>query len=399
MLIKPTPSARSYAIDIFRALTMMLMIFVNDLWSLRETPKWLDHVPAKVDGMGLADVVFPAFLLIVGLSIPFAIQNRWKKGDDNKGIFVHILSRSFALLVMGLCHVNLESYNRELALLPKPVWQILATIAFFLIWLDYPKEGDKRKKYTGQVLGWLLLLFLLAVYQGGTVENPTWIRFYWWGILGLIGWAYLICSSTFLVFKGNIKWMWGFFLAFLLFSSMAKLGWLEPLKIIKPYVWLIDDGATPALTMAGVIITLYYQPFLKKEIGKKFWGIMLAMAAGGFLFGFLTRPLWGIHKIGSSPSWVTICIAISILFFCFLIWLVELKGKKDWFNIIKPAGTSTLTCYLLPYIHYGLLTITGITLPLVLRTGAVGIIKSLSYALIIILITGLLEKKRIRLKI
>ncbi|MCK4751199.1 MAG: hypothetical protein KAT15_29270, partial [Bacteroidales bacterium] len=51
---------------------MLLMIYVNDLWTLTDIPEWLGHKAADVDGMGLADVVFPAFLFIVGLSIPWA---------------------------------------------------------------------------------------------------------------------------------------------------------------------------------------------------------------------------------------------------------------------------------------------------------------------------------------
>jgi heparan-alpha-glucosaminide N-acetyltransferase len=72
--------ARLKSIDILRALTMLLMIFVNDLWSLSGIPEWLEHKAANVDGMGLADVVFPAFLFIVGLSVPYAIRARLKKG-------------------------------------------------------------------------------------------------------------------------------------------------------------------------------------------------------------------------------------------------------------------------------------------------------------------------------
>ena len=66
------------SIDILRALNMVLMIFVNDLWSLKDIPAWLGHVERGVDGMGLADAVFPAFLFIVGLSLPYAINNRRK---------------------------------------------------------------------------------------------------------------------------------------------------------------------------------------------------------------------------------------------------------------------------------------------------------------------------------
>ncbi len=103
---------RLKSIDILRALTMLLMIFVNDLWSLNDIPEWLGHKAADVDGMGLADVVFPAFLFIVGLSIPFAINARLKKGDSRKLILRHIIERTLALLIMGVFMVNLENIDK-----------------------------------------------------------------------------------------------------------------------------------------------------------------------------------------------------------------------------------------------------------------------------------------------
>jgi predicted acyltransferase len=99
-------SQRIATIDILRALTMVLMIFVNDLWSLKGIPEWLGHVERGVDGIGLADVVFPAFLFIVGLSLPFAVNNRRKKGDTNWQLMQHILIRTIALLIMGVFLVN-----------------------------------------------------------------------------------------------------------------------------------------------------------------------------------------------------------------------------------------------------------------------------------------------------
>lgn len=375
------------------------MIFVNDLWTLKEIPDWLGHVPTEVDGMGLADVVFPAFLVIVGLSIPFAISKRIQKGEGIYDTLRHIFFRTLALLTMGVFHVNLENYNRTEAVLSKPLWQILMTIAFFLIWLDYTSYLNKRMNNLLQVTGVLLLGVLAYLYVGGTVENPTWMEFHWWGILGLIGWAYLIASLIYLAFRENMAVYISFFLFFLFFNSAEKLGWLEFLNSIKPYFWISGNGSNPAFSMAGVVIGLYYKNYLSS--GKfKNYGLVLGSSAMILIaFGLLTRPLWGIHKIGASPSWVTICTGLSFLVLAGLIWLTDKKGKADWFNIIKPAGTSTLTCYLLPYIHYALFSMVGIVLPLTLRTGYVGILKSLLYSLIIILITGLLEKNRIRLKI
>src|SRR5690242_18586753 len=138
-----SPTPRLASIDVFRALTMLLMIFVNDLGTLKKIPGWLEHTKAAEDGMGLADTVFPAFLFIVGLSIPFAIGNRWSKGVPQSNILGHILTRSFALLAMGFFHVNLENYNQSAALLPRGIWEILLTISFFLIWLDYAVNLSK----------------------------------------------------------------------------------------------------------------------------------------------------------------------------------------------------------------------------------------------------------------
>jgi heparan-alpha-glucosaminide N-acetyltransferase len=395
----PSFKQRLASIDVFRALTMFLMIFVNDLWTLTNVPQWLEHTQAAEDGMGLSDVVFPAFLFIVGLSTPFAIGNRWSKGASQSNILGHILVRSLALLVMGFFHVNLESYNNEAALLPKSLWQILLTISFFLIWLDYAPTLSKQKRYTLQGAGIALLVFLAIVYKGGDSGNTSWLKPHWWGILGLIGWAYLITSLIFLFSKGKLPILISALVFFTLFNIAAKAGWLQVLDPIRPYVWITGDGSSPALTMAGIITAVLYSSLAEKGKYNVCFMVLLLFGVVMLAGGFAIRPLAGISKIRATPSWVMICTGISIFVFTALIWLVDRKQKQSVFNIIKPAGTSTLTAYLLPYVYYPLFFLAGIRLPAILVTGAVGLIKSLIFALLIILLTGLFEKWRIRLKI
>jgi predicted acyltransferase len=392
---------RLVSIDIFRALTMFLMIFVNDLWSLKDIPDWLEHTKSFEDGMGLADSVFPAFLFIVGLSIPFAIRGRQAKGTSDTSTLIHILLRSFALLVMGIYHVNLESYSRTAALLPRPYWQILITLGFFLVWLDYPATMEKRKKQILQAIGVLLLIGLALIFKGGRPGKEGWMSPSWYGILGLIGWAYLICALIYLFSKDRLSILIGALVFFELFNIGSKAGWLHFLDPIQPYFWINSNGALPALTMGGIVVSVIYRQLVEKGKYAQCWAVLIGLALVMFACGFALRPNWGISKIRATPSWVMICTGISIAVFLLLIWLVDIKGKGNWFSIIKPAGTSTLTCYLLPYLHYALLNIFGaaISLPLFLRTGGIGIVKSMLYALTIILITGFLEKKKIRLKI
>jgi predicted acyltransferase len=391
---------RLASIDVFRALTMFLMIFVNDLWSLTNIPQWLEHTQANEDGMGLADTVFPAFLFIVGLSIPFAIGNRWAKGASQSNIIRHILIRSFALLVMGFFHVNLESYNAQAALLSKAVWEILLTISFFFIWLDYPSKLSERKKMILQGIGMALLVFLAIVFKGVEHDHVVGLKPYWWGILGLIGWSYLLCALVFQFSKGRLSILIGALIFFTSFNIATKAGWLHMLQPVRHYIWIVGDGSMPALTMAGIITAALYSSLAEKGKYNSCYITLLLFGMGMLAGGFAIRPLGGgISKIHATPSWVAICTGISILVFTALIWLVDRKKKQQWFAVIKPAGTSTLTAYLLPYIYYPLYHLAGISLPLVLLTGGVGILKSLVFALLIILLTGLLEKWRIRLKI
>lgn len=394
-------SGRIGSIDIFRALTMLLMIFVNDLWTLENIPSWLGHAAANEDAIGLADVVFPAFLFIVGLSIPFAINNRIKKGQSIGKISIHILLRSAALIIMGVFHVNLEHYNSELAWISKYWWEILITIGFFLIWNSYPKrEGKMNFLFIGlRITGMLLLVFLASIYRGGTAEEPVWIRSYWWGILGLIGWAYLISAFIYLFSRSNLTIIIAGLVFFNLFNVGAFAGWLDLFAGVKKYIWIVGDGSMPAFTMAGVTASVIYGKLKSKATPLQFLLLMLALSIIMFAFGFGTRPFWGISKIRATPAWIGICSGISYLFFGALYLLIDIRNGKKWFSFIDPAGTSTLTCYLIPYYWYSVMALTGISLPLSMRTGAAGIIKSILFALLIVQITGLLERINIKLKI
>ncbi len=65
---------RDSSLDAFRGLTVVAMILVNVQGAPPAAYAWLTH--AEWHGMTPADLVFPWFLLIVGLSIPLAIDGR-----------------------------------------------------------------------------------------------------------------------------------------------------------------------------------------------------------------------------------------------------------------------------------------------------------------------------------
>ena len=125
-----------------RGLTLVLMLFVNDL-NMNVAPAWLGHRVAEFDGMGLADWVFPGFLFIVGMAIPFAFSKRFLSGQSLYDISRHILTRSLSLIIIGVLMLNSGRVNPELTGISKNLWAILMYVAVFLFWNDYPDKENK----------------------------------------------------------------------------------------------------------------------------------------------------------------------------------------------------------------------------------------------------------------
>ena len=55
---------RVAAVDVFRALTMFLMLFVNDIPGLKNIPHWLKHAEMNEDMMGFSDTIFLSLIHI-----------------------------------------------------------------------------------------------------------------------------------------------------------------------------------------------------------------------------------------------------------------------------------------------------------------------------------------------
>ncbi len=367
---------------------MFLMIFVNDVAGVNRIPKWIGHTPADFDGMGFSDVIFPAFLFIVGLSLPFAITARIKRGDSSFSIVGYILLRSLALIVMGFFHVNLENYNHEIAVISYPVYKILLTLGFFLIWLDYPHRMSKTTHRMSRIVGILLVGLMAYFYKG----NDGGLQPHWWGILGIIGWAYLFAALVYLITKGKLGWLMFSFLIFSLINITTHAN------LLHVNLWMIGDASSITLMLGGAVVASMYTQLENKD--KNLWIFLAVAGLASILFGFIIRSYTGgISKIHATPAWVFICMGITILVFEVFIYIVDVKGKKDWFSFIKPAGTSTLTCYLIPYVLYSVFTLINFNYPYSLTYGIGGILRSLFIAIVVIRIVAQMEKWGWRLKV
>ena len=140
---KSTP--RITSIDALRGFVMFMMIFVNDLAGAphKLVPDWMVHFSDRHEGgsgMTFVDLVFPGFLFIVGMSIPFALGSRLNKGEPLWKIILHIVTRTLALLMLGILMVNGESGD--------DIWcRLMLLSGIFAFCAILPRNtGDNAKK-------------------------------------------------------------------------------------------------------------------------------------------------------------------------------------------------------------------------------------------------------------
>lgn len=399
---------RNVGIDLLRALTMFVMIFVNDFWKVHDVPHWLEHAQWGEDFMGLADVVFPCFLFVVGMSIPFAIERRYSKGLSGESTLGHILSRTLALLVMGAFISNSEARLSPDVPYKIGVYWILMVTAFICIWNQYPRTENIRQQRIFTLLK--IVGVIILIYLAITFRNPEGGVFgARWGILGSIGWTYLLCALIYVFTRDRLKYLIPFWIVFVVICILGSRmneahGGEALLTLPRPNFYNemlnilhIGNGALPAFTMGGIIFSLLTTRYMKEDGRRKLLYIVAAVLIFA-IAGYTARQFWILAKIGATPPWIFYVTAIAIGTYAILTLLAQ-KGWADWLNIIKPAGTATLTCYLIPYVSYGLADLTGIVLPDWFTHGFMGIVNCFCFALLIIGVTWLLGKIGIKLKI
>ena len=401
-------SKRNPAIDILRALTMVLMVFVNDFWTVKGVPSWMAHAAYDQDMLGLSDIVFPCFLFAVGMSIPYALENAFAKGRSGVQIVGHILKRTLALLIMGVYLVNTEGgVPKELGM-SSSIYKILLIASFFLIWNVYPKSekpSRKRLYIILQIVGVLLLIYLGVIFRDG---QGNFLRPKWWGILGLIGWTYLVCAFVYFFTRDKLKYLvpvWAIFLIWSMLRCNLKSTGVPLLNLpqgnaLDAFVGILHiDGASCALTMGGALLSVIDMR-CRRLTNRKRVVTALALVAALILLALATNRLWIISKLQSTVPWALFCSAISTGVYFLLVWATE-NGKEKWFDIVRPAGTATLTCYMVPHILYAILILTGIGTmrPAWCASGLPGLLTCLIFSLACVGFTWCLGKLHIKLKV
>ncbi|WP_374583747.1 DUF5009 domain-containing protein [Pseudoduganella sp.] len=331
---------RLASLDAFRGFIILAMIWVNYIAGMRGSPPWLQHTGPEADGISVPDLVFPGFLFIVGVAIPLALRRAAASGLDAR-LFGKLLWRSASLMLAGVVLLNAERYDAAAALLPRSWYYLLFYGAMILLWRQDGGAAQRWPKW----LGGALMAVLVLAFPGGLQHG-------WWGILGMIGWAYLACSLAFVLAGGGSAPLAGVFAAMLALYLGGTAGALDWLPVpVREFVNIPQVlGSTAANVMAGVLVGNLFRAEMPHRLRMR---QMAWMALAFLAAGLLLRPYHGINKIHATASYTLVCAAIVLALFILFYWLVDAR-RRDAHAVpraaawLLPAGSNALLAYILP---------------------------------------------------
>jgi predicted acyltransferase len=412
------------SIDVLRGLAITAMVLVNDAEESASAPAWLRHVEPGAQGLTLADVVFPAFLFVVGLSAPLALTRARSSGRSTSAILGDVLTRTFGLLTMGVFMIGRADH---VGWRPN-LWTGLMYVAFFATWCVVPEAPAWRRRafQIARVSGVPGLGALAWSYRGPSGErlvlgplldprSAEWLHHGWWEILGTIGWIYLATSLVFLL-TGPSPWRLalGVPVAVGLFA-VDHAGYLGASSDALAHLGLVGDaifavdahvsfahtlGPKLAVALVGAALGSVIVRGSEADVPRVAVTASVALA----LAGLALQPLYGLNKHASTPSWALYSASLTALTWA-IVHLSLARGRAErlaaW---IAPAGASPLTAYLLhPLVRGALALVPGLGLLQVYKDPSapawVAVLGALAMTGFVVWATGRLARLGVRVEV
>ena len=415
------PSARLASLDAFRGFVILAMTWVNYIAGMPGIPYWLEHAGPRADGITVPDLVFPAFLVMAGMAIPLALRRAAPHGLTWP-LLGRLLWRAGSLMAAGVVLAEAWRYDEAAALLPRALYFTLFYAAMLLVWRQVAPDG--RARGWPFWLGVALLAALLALYRGRPegAASTVYLHHSWWGILGMIGWAYLVCAVLYLLVRGRGAALWACLPLLVGLYAGGAAGWLPLPAAVQDVVNVPQVlGSTAANMMAGVLaggILSAARAVAPSAASPASPAALVASAAPDhapvraiaplamlalalFAAGLLLRPWYGINKIHATAPYTLVCAGITLALFIVFYWLCDVRGWHRWCAWLAPAGGNALFAYIAPDLWEqlaALLHVPRFWWPLWQHGGIAGLLNAAILSLAMIALTTLATRAGLRLK-
>jgi heparan-alpha-glucosaminide N-acetyltransferase len=366
-----TQPTRITSIDALRGFVMFMMIFVNYLSGAGKiVPDWMVHFSDRHrggSGMTFVDLVFPAFLFIVGMSIPMALGGRKAEGQPVWKNLGHVIVRTMSLLFIGILMVH-ETPDTVALGWSGDWWCVLMYLSAIAAFCSIaPRLSATASRWNAwrivsfcvRLAGLAALVWLAFAFRGAKGQRIITLASFsidteWYGILGLIGWAYLVTCLVFLVFGGNRTAILGCMALLMCLFVADKKGVFEGFWLNRIVGIGETLGSQGAIAVGGLLLgsmlTAADMTALKARTRFTFWFVTGCAAAA-----LLLNRAYGISKNNATPSWCFWACAITaaLWYACFLI--CDVRPVKIISRPLALAGQNVLLAYLISEMLPGLL--------------------------------------------
>ena len=356
---------RIQSIDAVRGLVMFTMIFVNDLAGNGQVvPDWMSHYSDRHptgSGMTFVDLVFPGFLFIVGMSIPFALGGRLARGEAIWRIVLHVLVRTLSLLALGIMMVN-ESPDTHVMGWSAIWWTALMYFSAILAFCGITPpsrselaENTKRQwqwiSRTLRVAGLVTLIWLACVFRGKHGEriitfSPFSIHHDWYGILGLIGWAYAVGALVYLLFRTHRTALLACLALLMCLYPADKTGLFDGLALSNLVGIGETLGSQGAITVAGVLLASILLTTDTATVAARV-RFTLLFIAGCAAAAIVTKGLYGINKNEATPAWCFWSCAVTAALWLIFYLVTDVRRMPGLSRPFVVAGQNVLLAYLI----------------------------------------------------
>lgn len=355
---------RLLSLDVFRGLTIAAMILVNNpgSWSTVYSP----FLHADWHGCTPTDLIFPFFLFIVGVAIPFSLGKMIRNEVPGNLITRKIVIRSIIIFGLGLLlaafpHFGIapESRGTGMAMIHYIVMSLLLlTIMAKEIWTDYSKT-------LWWVVGGLALVMMVigfGQYDFSSLRIP--------GVLQRIALVYLVCGLLFqhtssrtqqIVFAVVLLGYWFLMTVVPVPGGIApnlepeqNLGaWLDR-TLLGNHLWSQSkvwdpEGLLSTLPAIGTGLLGIFTGNLFKSNKEEPVKVSQLMVAGSVLifFALLWDLAFPINKKLWTSSYVLYSGGIGMLMLGVVYWVVDIQESKWWIKPFRVFGTNAIFAYVL----------------------------------------------------
>jgi len=305
-------SQRITSIDALRGFAMLWIIGGGDLFKsfakVRSTPvtemlsKQMEH--AGWEGFQFLDLIFPLFLFLVGVLLPFSIGRRVEQGADRKTLYVHIVKRTLVLILLGLIDYGILRFDWDQTRWSTVLGRI--GICYFFAALLVMHTGWRTQAMVGAailLLFWAALAFIPVPGHGPGVWTPEG------------------CLTT--------------YLDQVLIPGKLGLGLYDRQGVLSTFTAF-------ATTLLGMLTGHWLRT--RHSPRRKIVGLVVAGLVGlvvGYIWGrffFLSRNIWTSSFVIYAGGW-------SLLLLALFYWIIDVKGYRMWAVFLVVIGVNSITIW------------------------------------------------------